>query len=128
MKPRDIDETLFEKYDGKNVAPFESVAVRWDPTPSSMRQLVRLVASPDERVQVGATWVLKRWIETDSGSAGPVTAVLLDLVEVEMATDAKLHLLQLLQHLEIPRDREEDLGPGQRAGGEQGEAGGRLHW
>ena len=109
MKPQDIDETLFQKYDGKSVAPFKRVAVRWDPTPSSMRQLIRLVASPDERVQVGATWVLKRWIETDSGDPGPVTPMLLDLVEVEMATDAKLHLLQLLQHLEIPRDREHDL-------------------
>ncbi len=109
MKPRDIDETLFQKYDGKSVALFERVAAHRDPTPSSMRQLVRLVTSPDERVQVGATWVLKRWIETHRGDVHPVTRKLLELVGVEIATDAKLHLLQLLPHLEIPSKREQDI-------------------
>ncbi len=109
MNSEPVDESLFHEFDGKSVEPFEAAAALWSPDASSMNELVALAAGSDVRVQVGATWVLKRWIETGVGDPQPIAAVIVDLIPEEMAPDATLHLLQMLQHLELPTDRENAL-------------------
>lgn len=105
----DIAGTL-RSYDGKRVAPFRSVAeIVRDMPDRGIPQLLELAASDEPALQVGATWVIKRFAEFGDAPTGKLAARAIDLLERPQAPDAVLHLLQTLPYMEIPADRQVGL-------------------
>ena len=107
--PLDIANTL-RSYDGKRVEPFRAVAraVRDDP-PSAMPTLLRLAASDEMELQVGATWVLKHLAENGAAPRGGQVPGFIRLLDRVEAPDAVLHVLQTLPYLEIRAGQEAGL-------------------
>ncbi len=67
-------------------------------------QLLELAASEDAKLEIGATWVIKRLAEQGSPPTGGMAREAVDLLDRVQARDAVLHLLQTLPHMEIPAD------------------------
>lgn len=100
----DIAATL-RSYDGKRVAPFREVAeaVR-DAPEGAVDRLLDIAASDETVLQVGATWVLKYLAERDVAPSDGQAARLLRLLNRPLASDALLHLLQTLPHMDLAAD------------------------
>ncbi len=101
----DIAATL-RSYDGKRVAPFRAVAEALSRGPGrgeeAIGRLVRLAASDEMELQTGATWVLKYLAERGVAPRGTEAAAMLWLLNRPLASDALLHLLQTLPHMDLP--------------------------
>lgn len=65
---------------------------------------VLLVSDEDERVQVGATWLLKRLAEDGVSFKSEHLVVLCASLPDLSNWQSKLHFCQMLQHLRIPRE------------------------
>ena len=98
----DIVATL-RRYDGKQVTPFREVAKAVQEAPDgAIRELLNLAASDEMALQVGATWVLKHLAEHGTALHGPQAEKFLRLLDIgPLASDALLHILQILPHIEI---------------------------
>ncbi len=96
---------MLRSYDGKRVAPFRAVAeaVR-DAPEGAVDRLLELAASDETVLQVGATWVLKSLAERDMAPRDGDAVELLRLLHCPLASDALLHLLQTLPHMDLPAD------------------------
>ncbi len=105
----DIAQTL-RSYDGRRVAPFRAVAAAVRDKPGeAIPQLLDLAGSGEPALQVGATWVIKDLAEHGGAPGGRQAGRLVDLLGQLRESDAILHLLQTLPHMEIPAGREEEL-------------------
>jgi len=96
-------------FNGKNVQPFRQVARSVNPSSDSVETLLGLAETDEEAFQIGATWVMKRWLENGQRLSADQTKRLLRFLKTINATDAKLHLLQMLPALHIPDDHVESL-------------------
>lgn len=90
----------FEQFDGKSTQAFRKVADR-DPSESDWAEVVRLAGDPDPRCQIGATWVVKHWLDSGCPLPEPVGRELLTLVGYFDAPTATLHVLQVFDRLPI---------------------------
>lgn len=89
-------ESQFDAYDGRDISPFREVAERLPVAPDSWAALVEWAGDPAVGRQVGATWVIKHWIERgETPPAGPMER-LLELVGHFDDPNATLHCLQLV--------------------------------
>ncbi|MYA41568.1 MAG: hypothetical protein F4Z31_07440 [Gemmatimonadetes bacterium] len=95
-------------YDGKRVAPFREVAEALLERPGrgngSIGHLVALAASEETALQTGATWVLKYLAERGVAPRDGEAVALLRLLRRPLASDALLHLLQTLPHMDLAAD------------------------
>jgi len=96
---------MLRSYDGKRVAPFRAVAEALSRGPDrgngSIGHLVELAGSEETALQAGATWVLKYLAERDVVPRGGEAVALLRLLRRPLASDALLHLLQTLPHMDL---------------------------
>ncbi|MDE2981308.1 MAG: hypothetical protein OXU74_08940 [Gemmatimonadota bacterium] len=100
----DIAATL-RSYDGKRVAPFRVVAEAMRDAPEgAVDRLLELAGSDETALQEGATWVLKYLAERDEAPRGDEAVTLLRLLNRPLASDALLHLLQTLPHMDLAAD------------------------
>jgi HEAT repeat protein len=89
------------RFDGKRTADLERLSLSMSRSPASVAQLLAFAEHDDTTVQVGATWILKRWLEE---GVPEVERSAEDLVELlPHATDwrVQLHVLQMLPSLRI---------------------------
>jgi hypothetical protein len=71
--------------------------------PSLINQLVLLVADDDPRIQVRATWLLKRLAEEKIAFSDNQLVAIFDSVSTLAYWEARLHVCQLLGHVKIPK-------------------------
>ncbi len=99
---------MLRSYDGKRVAPFRAVAEALSEGPGrgngSIGHLLELAAFDETALQVGATWVLKYLAERNVVPRGGQAVALLQLLRRPLASDALLHLLQTLPHMDLAAD------------------------
>lgn len=93
-------------FDGKHVQALESLADRYLDDPSIVDELIAIARCDTPRLQVAATWLLKRLRERDVCFSAAHELGLLDLLPRMLCADARIHLLQLLPSLQIPSDRQ----------------------
>jgi hypothetical protein len=88
-------------WDGRDVRPFQDVAEALPATADNVAALLALARRDDAALQVGATWVLKHWLEQgcvlDRRASGRMAA----LLERELDWGAALHVLQALSRLDL---------------------------
>jgi len=90
------------QFDGKRTVDLERLS---DSLPRSDDSVARLlvVAEHDETtVQVGATWILKRWLEEGVPHVERSAVHLVQLLTHATHWQARLHLLQMLASLCVP--------------------------
>lgn len=90
------------RFDGRHVEPLAALGVRLLARGAGTDELIEIAGSPEERLQTAASWVLK-WLQENRVvyPAERVRALLRLLGRVD-AWEARLHLLQMLDGLEIP--------------------------
>ena len=96
-------------FDGKHNDVLEALAGKLSPEPAVIRELTKLAARDDAKLQTAATWLLKRFQDDGHAFSGKQAVVLLDIFDVVTHWEARLHLLQTLPEIAIPADRAEAL-------------------
>jgi hypothetical protein len=71
-------------------------------TKSFVNQLVLLIAPAEPKLQIKATALMKRLAENETRFTRPQLAAIFDSLAEVTHWQAKLHLCQMLQHVEIP--------------------------
>jgi len=75
-------------------------------TNSFVNQLVLLIAPAEPKLQIKATALLKRLAENDTRFTTQQLAAIFDSLAEATHCEAKLHLCQMLQHIDIPEGSE----------------------
>ena len=99
-------EQAIRAWDGKSADAIESLSLRYRDETGFAAMVVELSADPE--LETGATWLLKRYLESGGRLSAPETAALFALAPGMQSWEAKLHLLQGLLYLRIEvadRDR-----------------------
>ncbi len=84
-------------FDGRATAQLEAAAADLNLSPSYADALLRLAGEGEVKLEVGATWLLKRLRDSGHAWTPEQHRGLLDLVFSVTAPDALLHLLQVLE-------------------------------
>lgn len=92
---RDLDA-----WDGTSSDALQATFDRHQDSPSFLRDLIRHAGSVDR--EAGATWLIKRWVETSEGIVSAQAEQLLTVIPMLEGWEAKLHILQCLPHVAIP--------------------------
>ncbi len=96
-------------FDGKRTDVLEALAARLTPDARIVDGLCALAGRDDTNFQSGATWLLKRFQEGGASFTPEQVGRLLDLLAQVSSWDAKLHLLQMLHHWDVPQSVAETL-------------------
>ncbi len=101
-----LDDSTVEalrRFDGKRVAPLQELADEIAIRPDALELTISIIDSDETNAHVGGTWILKRLLElgleTDELLCRNVIAWLDHCPE----KDARLHLLQILDLIEVPK-------------------------
>ena len=95
-------EALLQNWDGKRVESLAALAERIEVDDALLDDLWKHAAADDAKLQTGATWVLKRWLEKCRRLSPARTRDALRLIETVSTWEARLHVLQMLPFLSIP--------------------------
>lgn len=94
-----------DAFDGKHTEELESLASRVPKTTETIDRLCSIAEESEARLQVAATWIVKRWGEQKVMYAAEQATRLIDLIGQVAPWEANLHLLQVLPALSIPSSR-----------------------
>lgn len=90
------------EFDGRHVGPLEEVAERCAGASGACDELLIACHSDVEKLQVAASWVLKRLLEQAVELSEGQTRELLKLLGRVSVWEAELHLLQAMDYLRVP--------------------------
>lgn len=96
-------------FDGRHTDVLEALAARLEPDETVVHELIRIAGAENDAMQSPATWLLKRFQDRGHAFSTAEVTALLDLLEHVGDWEAKLHLLQTLSSLPIPKGRETTL-------------------
>jgi hypothetical protein len=68
----------------------------------TVAQLLAVAEHDETKVQVGSTWILKRWLEEGVPQVEKSAATLVQLLKQATYWEVRLHLLQMLASIRIP--------------------------
>jgi hypothetical protein len=91
-----------KEVDGKRASAFEQLSASIPRADVSTARLLAAAAHDDTAIQVGATWILKRWLEEGVPEVERSAAKLAGLLNHATHWESRLHLLQMLTSLRIP--------------------------
>ncbi|MCG8546224.1 MAG: hypothetical protein MJE12_18660 [Alphaproteobacteria bacterium] len=92
-------------FDGRHTDVLASIAERLSPDAPTIQELCTLAGRDEPKFQSAATWLLKR-IQDDSVAFSPAQVeAVLALLENVSDWEAKLHLLQMMPALTVPKRR-----------------------
>lgn len=94
-------ESLRE-FDGKRTGVLEELSAKLPRNDDSVAQLVAIARRKEERLQVGATWIMKKWVEQGMSAPENLAAKVTQLLKSASHWEVRLHLLQMLVSLPIP--------------------------
>jgi hypothetical protein len=91
-----------QEFDGKRTSTLERLSVSMPRNDDSLTQLLAVAEHDDTTLQVGATWILKRWLEDGVPQIEKSAADLVRLLKHATCWEVRLHLLQMLASMRIP--------------------------
>jgi HEAT repeat protein len=91
-----------QDFDGKRTVVLERLNATLPRNESSMAQLLAVAEHDDTTLQVGATWILKRWFEDGEPLIERSVSNLVQLLKHASYWEVRLHLLQILAFVPIP--------------------------
>lgn len=90
------------EFDGKRTSELERLSVSMARSDDSVAQLLAVAEHEDTTLQVGATWILKRWLEEGVPQVEKSAADLVQLLNRVTYWQVQLHLLQMLASIRVP--------------------------
>ena len=89
-------------YDGKAVAPLETIRrIRSDDV-TNVADAVALADAAEANVAIGATWLLRAWLEDGATMDAGLVSELGARLEHVLSPWAQLHLCQTVRFIEVP--------------------------
>ncbi len=110
--PTKIDKSIVKSlssYDGKRVAPFLLIANELSIRPDSLEIAVSIIESTEPNAKVGGTWILKHLLELGIDARNDLCNKVTLWLESIYEKDVRLHLLQILNLIEIPPSLHDEL-------------------
>lgn len=98
-------QQALQDFDGKEIAPLAAFLAQTAYTEQLGDELLELATLADERMQRGATWLLKRACEEGAEFRPGQASQMLDLLGSVTHWEARLHLLQIFATVPIPAER-----------------------
>lgn len=95
-----IEDDLM-KFDGRSVAVLRSIAGRYAPSTATIQKLLSMASGDKPGLQVGATRLLKCWLDRGVIVSQAQSAKLLALLCAELPWESRLHVLQFLPLISI---------------------------
>src|SRR5215831_3526960 len=95
-------EARLQHFDGKHIDSLFRVAATLPRTPSAIDELISLAVRSDPAMQIGATWILKRFQSQNVRFSSNQVTKLVDLLCGSSPWESRLHILQMLPKLDIP--------------------------
>lgn len=89
-------------YDGKAVATLEAIRASHEVTAALLSESIELIDAPDAAVSIGATWLLRAWLEDGATLDAAQLRRIADRLEQVGAPWARLHLCQTVRSLGAP--------------------------
>lgn len=102
-----LDE--LRQFDGKHTAPLEKLASRLAGDEHAVGLLLAAAESDEPKLQTAATWVLRQLHDTGRQLTALESNELLNLLGMVESWEARLHLLQMIPALSIPRRKAKPL-------------------
>ncbi len=96
-----LSQALFD-FDGKSAGPLERFAAAYSADAKLVEELCDFAASKDNNLQAAATWLLKRYGVTGADLSPSQTETLLGLLVQKTGWLARIHVLQMMQTLNVP--------------------------
>ncbi len=93
--------TALHAFDGKSVEPLKRCLAEDGLAAGDIARLIEACAAPSEKHQVGATWLLKAYLERGRALATPEVAAFVAILAGLSHWEARLHACQLLRHLDV---------------------------
>jgi HEAT repeat protein len=90
------------QFDGKRTSDLERLSASMPRSADSVARLLAVAEHDDTTVQVGATWILKRWLEEGVPHVERSAVHLVQLLTHATYWQVRLHLLQMLASLRAP--------------------------
>lgn len=94
---------ILKTYDGKHIAPFRSIAEEISIRPDALEIVVSIIESKEPNAYVGGTWILKHLLELGLETNKGLCTQILHWLKTTTENDARLHLLQILNLIDIPK-------------------------
>lgn len=91
-----------QKFDGKRTSELERLSDSMPRNGDFVAQLLAYAEHDDTVVQVGSTWILKRWLQEGVPQVEKSAAALVQLLKHATYWEVRLHLLQMLASLRVP--------------------------
>ena len=98
-----------EQFDGKHTEALERILSSHRPTHSLIGSLITLAANKEKNIQTGATWLLKRLAENPIHFTRRNLIALFGSLPELTHWLSKLHICQMLQYVEIPKDSTDNI-------------------
>ena len=90
------------RFDGKRTTELERLSASMSRNDDSVDQLLAAAEHDEKTVQVGSTWILKRWVEEGVPEVEGMGANLVRLLKSAPYGEVRLHLLQMLTSIRVP--------------------------
>lgn len=90
------------KFDGRRTSELERLSSSMSRNDDSVVQLLAAAEHDETTVQVGSTWILKRWLEEGVPEVEDMAANLVRLLKSATYWEVRLHLLQMLASIRVP--------------------------
>lgn len=97
------------EFDGRHTNVLEDLASRYTPDARLLSALLKACESEDLRLQAGASWLLKRYLEQGATFTSKQSRRCCELIARVESWEPKIHLLQLLPRIRIGKGQEEAL-------------------
>jgi len=107
-----VDESIVKtlgSYDGKRVAPFRAITDQLAIRPDALEVVISIIESDSPHSHVGGTWILKRLLELGLEPDDTLSIRVTQWLEKCSEKDARLHLLQTIDIIEIQKECHKQL-------------------
>lgn len=95
--------SALESFDGKRTVVLEQLNDQLPRTERVMAELLAVAEHDEDRFQVGATWILKKWSDEGEPLVAKSVATFVRILKQAVCWEVRLHLLQMLVSLDIPK-------------------------
>lgn len=96
-------------FDGKETSRLEAIRSGPAPEATDLDEAIALLSDSSAELQIGASWLLRAWLEDGAELDEPQTDALADRLTDVLDGFPRLHLCQLARHLRIPGTRAADF-------------------
>ena len=90
------------RFDGKSIAELKSIKVAREHSSELLGELVDITGDEDENMQIGATWLLRAYLEEGARLSAGQLSRLVATLPVMSDGFARLHICQVMREIDVP--------------------------